>query len=79
MLWFIVLTMVMNNGDVFTEIRPATAPEYNTEQQCNEVGKVLVDQKQIEIGTNAGKAYFICHNLTLEEIKRVFNKSGSNL
>lgn len=75
MLWFIVLTTIMSNGDVYTEIRPATAPQYNTEKQCNEAGQVLVDQKQLEIGTNAGKAYFVCHSLSEKEITRVLGNS----
>lgn len=60
MIWFIVLNIVMNNGDVYSDIHYPNSPEYNNEKSCNESGQALVDQKQIEIGTSNGKAYFIC-------------------
>jgi len=78
MIWFIVLTTIMSNGDVYTEIRPATSPEYNNEKTCMEVGQVFVDQKQIEIGTNSGKVYFVCHSMSVEQINKAAGKAGSN-
>lgn len=77
MIWFIILTTVMTNGDVYTEVRPATAPEYNTEQQCKEAGQTLVDAKQVEIGTNSGKVYFVCDSIAEEQINKVLKKSNS--
>lgn len=77
MIWFIILTTVMTNGDVYTEVRPATAPEYNTEKQCNDAGQILVDAKQIEVGTNSGKVYFVCQNISEEQIDKVLKKSNS--
>lgn len=79
MFWFIVLTTVMNNGEVYTEIRPATSPEYNNEQTCKEAGQLIVDQKQLEIGTTNGKAYFVCHSLDVNDIAKAVGKSGSGL
>jgi hypothetical protein len=78
MIWFIVLNIVMNNGDVYTDVHFPNKPEYNNEQACNEAGQELVDQKQIEIGTNAGKTYFICRSITSDEIRAATGKSGSN-
>lgn len=78
MVWFIVLTIIMNNGDVFTEIRPATSPEVNTKEQCDGAGKIIVDQKQLEVGTNSGKVYYICQNLSGEEIRKATGKSGGS-
>lgn len=60
MIWFIVLNVVMNNGDVYSEIQFPNSAEYNNEKSCNEAGQLLVDQKQIEVGTANGKTYFIC-------------------
>ena len=79
MLWFIILTTVMNNGDVYTDVRPATSPEYNNEQTCKEVGAVLVEQEQIKIGTNSGKVYFVCDSFSKEAIKKAFTVPGQNL
>lgn len=76
MIWFIILTYVMANGDVYTEMYPATKPEYNNKEVCIEVGQVLVDQKQIEIGTNSGKVYFICHSIDQKELDKVSGKTG---
>lgn len=78
MIWFIVLTTIMTNGEVFTEIRPATSPDVNTEAQCMEAGKIIVDQKQLEVGTVNGKVYYICHSLSGEEIRKATGKAGSN-
>lgn len=70
MMWFLILTVVMNNGDVYTDVRPATDPKYSNEQSCNDAGKILVDQKQVEIGTNTGKVYFVCHSFSKEDIDK---------
>lgn len=78
MIWFIVLNIVMNNGDVYTDVHFPNKPEYNNEQSCNEAGQALVDQKQMEIGTNAGKTYFICKAISPEEIKTATGKSGTS-
>lgn len=78
MIWFIVLNVVMNNGDVYTDIHYPNKPEYNNDQSCNEVGRELVDQKQIEIGTNSGRTYYVCHVITPSEIRAATGKSGSN-
>ena len=60
MIWFIVLNVVMSNGDVYSDLHFPNSPQYNNEKECNESGQALVDQKQIEVGTANGKAYFIC-------------------
>lgn len=78
MIWFIVLNIVMNNGDVYTDVHFPNKSEYNNEQSCNEAGQALADSKQIEIGTNSGKTYFICKAITPEEIRAATGKSGSN-
>lgn len=79
MIWFIILTTIMTNGDVYTEIRPATSPEVNTEQQCNDAGKIIVEQKQIELGTTNGKVYYVCQSLTEQEVNKATGKAGSNM
>jgi hypothetical protein len=78
MIWFIVLNIVMNNGDVYTDVHYPNSPQYNNERECNEVGLALVDQKQIEIGTNAGRTYYTCMSISAEQIRAATGKSGSN-
>lgn len=78
MIWFIVLNVVMNNGDVYTDVHYPNSPQYNNEQSCNEAGQALVDQKQIEIGTNSGRTYFACMAITPEQIGAATGKPGSN-
>lgn len=78
MIWFIVLNIVMNNGDVYTDVHFPNKPEFNNEQSCNEAGQALVDAKQVEIGTNTGKTFFICKAITPEEVRAATGKSGSN-
>lgn len=76
MFWFIVLTIVLNNGEVYTDIRPVTDPKYNNEKECNDVGRILVDQKQIEIGTNDGKVYYICQSFSQEQLDKGMGKTN---
>ena len=78
MVWFIVLNILMNDGTLYTDIHYPNNPKYNNEKYCNEAGQALVDQKQIEIGTNSGKTYFICLPLSIEEIKKAV-ETGSNI
>ncbi len=78
MIWFIVLNVVMNNGDVYTNVHYPNSPQYNNERSCNEAGQELVDQKQVEVGTNSGRTYFTCVAITSEEIRDATGKPGSN-
>lgn len=78
MVWFIVLNIVMGNGDVYTDVHYPTSPQYNNEKSCNEIGQILVDEKQIEIGTNAGRTYFTCMTISEEQIRNATGKTGSN-
>jgi hypothetical protein len=78
MIWFIVLNVVMNNGDVYTDVHYPNSPQYNNEQECNVAGRELVDQKQIEVGTNSGRTYYTCMVITPEQIRTATGKSGSN-
>ena len=76
MIWFIILTTVMTNGDVYTDIRSAIDPKYNNEQSCNDVGKILVEEKQTEVGTSNGKVYFICSSLSEKDFDKATNKTS---
>lgn len=78
MIWFIVLNILMNDGTLYTEIKFPNDPKYNNEIDCNQAGQAIVDQKQLEIGTNAGRTYFICKFITPENIRDATGKSGSN-
>jgi len=78
MIWFIVLNTLLTDGTLYTEVQFPNKLEYNNEKTCNEVGQLLVDKRQIEIGTNAGKTYFICQSISPEQIRAATGKSGSN-
>lgn len=77
MVWFIVLNILMNDGTLYSDVHFPNSPQYNNEKDCNAAGQALVNQKQLEIGTNAGKTYFICKVMTAEEYKKATGK-GSN-
>jgi hypothetical protein len=79
MIWFIVLNIVMSNGEVYTDVHFPNKPEYNNEQECNSAGQELVDKKQIEIGTNAGTTFFICKSISADDIKAATQKPGQNI
>lgn len=78
MIWFIILNVVMSNGDVYSDLRYANKPEFNNEKSCNEAGQALVDQKQIEIGTTNGKAYFSCFPVEKKAIDRAFGSQSNS-
>lgn len=75
MIWFIVLNVVMSNGDVYSDLHFPNSPQYNNEKDCNESGQVLVDKKQVEVGTSNGKAYFICIPLDFKELGKAIGTS----
>ena len=77
MIWFIVLTTIMSNGDVYSEVQFPLDPKYNDEKSCNEVGFAVVDQKQLELGTNSGKVFYICQSADSESLLKVLGKSGT--
>lgn len=77
MLWFIVLITVMSNGDVYSDVRPATSPEFNSEETCKQIGGILVVQEQLKIA-DGGKVYFVCDSFSKETFQKALG-SGSNL
>jgi hypothetical protein len=77
MIWFIVLTTIMSNGDVYAEVQFPLYPQYNNEKSCNESGIAVVNQKQLEIGTNAGKVYYICQSATSDALLKVLGNTGN--
>ena len=77
MIWFIVLTTIMSNGDVYSEVQFPLDPKYNDEKSCNEVGIAVVDQKQLELGTNSGKVLYICQSADSDSLLKVLSKSGT--
>jgi hypothetical protein len=78
MIWFIVLNTLMSDGTLYTEVRFPDSPQYNNEKSCNDAGKIMVDEEQIKIGTNAGTTYYICLMMTPDNIKNATGKFGSN-
>ena len=79
MLWFIVLTTIMSNGDVYAEVQFPLDPQYNNESSCKEYGIAVVKQKQLELGTNSGKVYYICQAVTSDTLLKTIGKTGSGL
>jgi hypothetical protein len=77
MIWFIVLTTIMSNGDVYAEVQFPLDPQYNNEQSCNESGIAVVNQKQLELGTNSGKVLYTCQSTSSDTVLKALGKSGS--
>lgn len=68
-IWYIILIVVMANGEASVDVRYPNTPQYNNEKDCNEVGNTLMQEEQMKIGTNAGTVYFICKQITEQEQK----------
>lgn len=77
MIWFIVLTTIMSNGDVYSEVQFPLDPKYNDEKSCNEAGIAFVNQKQLELDTNSGKVFYICQSADSDSLLKVLSKSGT--
>ncbi len=78
MIWFIVLNTLMNDGTLYTEVQFPLNPQFNNEKSCEEAGQSLVDQRQVEIGTNTGVTFYTCQTVSSDQIKAATGKSGSN-
>lgn len=76
MIWLVILTTVMLDGSVYTEVRVPNSPKFNDEASCNVAGQAIVDQKQLEIGTKTGTVYFVCSPITKEQIDKATNKTS---
>lgn len=81
MLWFIVLTTIMGNGDVYVSVRPALSPEYNNELICNDIGRQILieEQKKLDESPQKGTVYYVCESISEEQFKKAIGKEGSNL
>ena len=77
MIWFVVLTILMNDGKVITEVHPANTPEFNNEQSCMTAASLLADQKSAEIGTANGKVFYICDYIPEANIDKVLGRTKS--
>lgn len=77
MIWFVVLTTIMNTGEVYAEVRFPNELAYNNEKMCNEAGMAIINQKQSEIGTNSGKVYYICQSVTVDTLEKAVTKKTS--
>ena len=75
-MWYIILVTVMADGQASVDARYPNTPEYNNEKTCNEVGNMIMEQEQMKIGTNAGTVYYICKELTGEQIKKSLSKGS---
>lgn len=76
-IWYILLvTVSVVDGDVkvFAETRYPNTPEYNNEKTCDEVGKYLMEQEQIRIGTDGGIVYYDCKVISSEEQRKATTK-----
>lgn len=76
-MWFIILVTVLTNGQVYSDVRPATDPKYNTEASCEEAGASFVQQEQTKIGSDNGKVFYVCEHFSEEEINKALGRVGS--
>jgi hypothetical protein len=75
-IWYIVLVIVMANGEATVDTRYPNTPQYNNEKDCNEVGEILVKEEQMRVGTAQGTVYFICKEITAQEQKAATTKGS---
>jgi hypothetical protein len=76
MIWFVVLTYILADGKVYTELYPASVAEHNNEKSCNLAGEFLASKKQSEMGIEVGKVYYICQSITEKEMDKALGKTS---
>lgn len=76
-IWYVILFTVLADGTATVDVRYPNTPNANSQKTCNEAGNYLMEQEQMKIGTNAGTVYYICKELTQEQMKLSTGKSGS--
>lgn len=76
-IWYVILFTVLADGKATVETRYPNTPEFNNEKACNEAGNYLMEQGQLKIGTDAGIVYYICKEITDEQMKAA-TKGGTN-
>lgn len=77
-IWYIILVVVMANGEATVDTRYPNTSQYNNEKDCNEVGELLMNEEQMKIGTAQGTVYFICKEISAQEQKAATsNGSGA--
>ena len=72
--WYILLVIVMSDGRVVSDVRYPNTPDVNNEQSCNMAGEYLMEQEQMKIGTDSGKVFFQCKEITGEQIRAATTK-----
>ena len=77
-IWYVILFTVLSDGKATVDVRYPNTPEYNNEQACNNAGNALMEEEQMKVGTNSGVVYYICKEITQEQIKKSTGKPGSN-
>lgn len=76
-IWYVILFTVLTDGKATVDVRYPNTPEYNSEKTCNEAGEYIMNDEQMKLGTNAGTVYFICKELTQDQINKALGKSGN--
>ena len=77
-IWYVILFTVLSDGKATVDVRYPNTPEYNNEQTCNNAGNALMEEEQMKVGTNSGVVYYICKEITQDQIKKATGKTGSN-
>lgn len=72
-IWFVILVTVMTNGTVYSEIKVPQDLKYNNKENCFEVGQLIANMKQEEVGSN-GKVVFTCNVLSETDIRNALTK-----
>lgn len=71
MFWVMILTTVLTNGDVYTEVRWPTKTEMNSEAECNRQADIAAGEEQLKVGLNNGKVVYTCQSIPLKDIKNL--------
>lgn len=77
MLWIIVLTAVLQTGDVMTDIRWPLNNQMNSEAECRKQAEIEANNIQLKIGSDNGIVLYNCHSIPFKDIKAIVSAAPS--
>lgn len=73
--WFLILILTAPDGsDARAVLNTSKTPQYNTQEACVEVAKVLAEQMKQKVGDKA-KVFWQCQAIEEQEFKRALPPS----
>ena len=68
MFWFLVMVTINVSGTVLISTQYPSTPAVNNKESCEEIGKKIADEIQLENGTKNAQVFWLCKNVPYETV-----------